>query len=74
MGKYTVISTVLYAIAEELAKKKAMDSMPKLREGEEIQKEWYENGVYYRETRFDGKTYLSQYDFRQNKVSFLEAS
>ncbi len=51
-----------------------MDSMPKLREGEEIQKEWYENGVYYRETRFDGKTYLSQYDFRQNKVSFLEAS
>ena len=48
--------------------------MPKLREGEEIQKEWYENGVYYRETSFDGKTYLSQYDFRQNKASFLEAS
>ena len=73
MGKYTVISTVLYAIAEELAKK-AMDSLPKIREGEEIQKEWYENGVYYRETSFDGKTYLSQYDFRQNKASFLEAS
>lgn len=73
MKKNTVISTVLYAIAEELVKK-AMDGMPKLREGEEIQKEWYENGVYYRETSFDGKTCLSQYDFRQNKVSFLEAS
>ena len=41
--------------------------MPKLREGERIQREWYKNGVYYRETTLDGETYQSQYDFRQRK-------
>lgn len=72
MGKYTTISAVFYAIAKELAQK-AKDSMPELRESEKIEKEWYENGVYYRQTVLDGKTYLCQYDFKHNKISFLVA-
>ena len=57
---------VLLAIATELAER-AKYEMPKLRESERIQREWYKNGVYYRETTLDGETYQSQYDFRQRK-------
>lgn len=59
-------SAVLYAVATELAKL-AKDSLPKLRNGEEVLREWYDSGVYYRETSLNGKVFISQFDFRQRK-------
>lgn len=61
-------SAVLLAVAEELAQT-AKDSLPELRDGEQIQREWYAEGVYYRETVFNGKTFLSQYDFKTREVA-----
>lgn len=57
-------STVLIAVAKELAAQ-AKSSLPELQEGEQILREWYKNGVYFRETLLNGETFLSQYDFRQ---------
>lgn len=62
----TTASSVLLAVATELAKA-AKDSMPKIREGEYIICEWYENGIYKRKTALNGEVYLAQYDFRQRK-------
>lgn len=62
------VTAVLLAVAKELAAK-AKNSFPELRDGEQIQREWYENGVYYRETTLNGVTFLGQYDFRQQKYS-----
>jgi hypothetical protein len=62
----TAATSVLLAVATELAQQ-AKSSMPEIREGERIQREWYENGVYCRETALDDKLFLSQYDFRQRK-------
>lgn len=59
-------STVLIAIAKELAKQ-AQDSLPKLQKGEVVQREWFENGIYYRESSFDGMTYISTFDFKYRK-------
>ena len=64
----SVISTVLFTIATEIAKQ-AKDSMPELRDGEIIQREWYDDGIYYRETTLNGKLFQSQYDFRKRKSS-----
>ncbi len=64
-------AAVLLAVAEELAQT-AKDSLPELRDGEQIQKEWYAGGVYYRETVFDGKVYLSQYDFKTKEVTSVK--
>ncbi len=61
----TAIS-VLLAVAAELADL-AKASMPEMREGERILREWYESGVYYRETSLGDKLFLCQYDFRQRK-------
>ena len=60
----TEASTVLIAVAKELAAQ-AKNSLPELQEGEQILREWYKNGVYFRETLLHGETFLSQYDFRQ---------
>lgn len=60
------VSAVLFAVAKELAQT-AKDSLPELRDGERIQREWFADGVYYRETVFDGEIYTSQYDFRQRE-------
>lgn len=62
----TAAPAVLLAVATELAKL-AKAEMPKLRDGERVLREWYENGVYYRETTFNSETFRSQYDFRQRK-------
>jgi hypothetical protein len=62
----TPASAVLYAVAKELAQT-AKDSLPELRDGEQVQREWYADGVYYRETVFNGETFISQYDFRQRE-------
>lgn len=57
-------AAVLLAIAKELAQQ-AKDSLPELQDGEQVQHERYEDGVYFRETVLDGQVFLSQYDFRQ---------
>lgn len=57
---------VLLAVATELAKQ-AKSEMPEMRDGEEVRREWYKDGVYYRETEVDGKVFQSLYDFRQRK-------
>ena len=41
--------------------------MPELRDGERIRREWYKDGVFYRETTLDGDIFLSQYSFRPRK-------
>ena len=63
----TTAPTVLLAVATELAEL-AKSSMPKLREGERIRQEWYENGIYYREKTLGDEVFRSQYDFRQRKI------
>lgn len=62
----TPVSAALYAVAKELAQT-AKDSLPELRDGERVLREWYTDGVYYRETQFDGEKLTCQYDFRQRK-------
>lgn len=57
---------VLLAVATELASQ-AKSSLPKLNDGEEIRREWYEDGVFYRETALNGDVFRYQYDFRQRK-------
>lgn len=58
----------LLAIVNELAEQ-AKNSLPNIREGEQIRREWYKNGVYSRETLLDGEVFLSQYDFRSRSVT-----
>lgn len=67
----STVSAVLIAIAKELAKQ-AQDNLPKLQEGEEVQREWLENGIYYRESLLNGVSYISQFDFKYRK-SRIEA-
>ena len=62
----TAASAVLFAVATELAKE-AQDALPKLRDGEGVRREWLEDGIYYRETSYNGENFISQYDFRQRK-------
>lgn len=62
----STIPAVLLAVATELAKT-AKSSMPEIRDGEKIRREWFENGIYFRETEYDGGIFQSQYDFRQRK-------
>ena len=61
-----VASVFLLSIAKKLAQT-AKNSLPKLRDGEQVLREWYADGVYYRETRFNGETFISQYDFQQRE-------
>lgn len=65
-------AAVLYAVAKELAQR-AKDSLPNLREGETIKREWLHDGVYYRETDLNGQTFMGQYDFRSGEICFLAA-
>ena len=59
--------TALLTVAQELDDL-AKSSMPKMREGEIIKHEWFENGVYHRETTLGGNLYQAQFDFRQRKA------
>lgn len=62
----TSAAAVLLAVATELAKT-AKSSMPEMRDGEKIIREWFEEGIYYRKTELAGEIFVSQYDFRQRK-------
>lgn len=59
-------AAVIFAVANELADE-AKQNMPELRSGEETVREWFEKGVYYRKTKYKGKTFISQFDFKQRK-------
>ena len=59
------VSAVLIAVAKELAAQ-AKEVLPELREDEQVLRERYKNGVYFRETRLNDEIFLSQYDFRQH--------
>lgn len=61
----TTVSATLFAVATELAEM-ARNSMPEMRDGEELCREWYNGGIYYRETIYKSQTFISQYDFRQH--------
>lgn len=62
----TGIPSVLLAVANELATS-AKSSMPELNDGEEVQREWLEDGIFYRETTLNGNVFRYLYDFRQRK-------
>lgn len=64
------VATVLQTIAIELAKQ-AKDKMPEIQINEKILREWYEKGIYYRETEIDGVVYQNQYDFKQRELHRL---
>ena len=57
------IAIVLIAVATELAKL-AKNSLPALRKGETIQREWLKDAVYYRETSFKGQKFVAAFNFR----------
>ena len=59
----------LLSVASELAQQ-AKNSMPHLRNGEVIIREWLKGGEYYRETVYDNKKLLTKYDFARRTVSF----
>lgn len=65
-------SEVLLSIATELANT-AKASLPKLNDGEIVRREWYENGMYCRETTLNGEIVCCQYDFRQRKIRRITA-
>ena len=64
------IATILQTIAAELAKQ-AKDKMPEIQINEKILREWYEKGIYYRETEINGVVYQNQYDFKQRELRIL---
>jgi hypothetical protein len=62
-------AVVIAAVAKELAQK-ARDCMPNLREGEVIRREWYENGIYYRETSH----VTHKYDFKLKECELVKGA
>ena len=63
----TEISSVLLAVATELAEL-AKNSMPVLRKGEVVLREWFKDGIFYRETNLKGCKYVAEFNFRQRKT------
>ena len=57
-------------IAEELISL-AKTSMPKLRNGEVVQREAFENGIYQRETVYENTRYVAEYNFRSRECRFI---
>ena len=62
--RYTL--TALFVVAKELAEL-AKSSTPKLRKGEFVKSEWLKDGIYFRETVFNGAIYQATFDFKQRK-------
>ena len=60
-------SSVLLAIAIELSEL-ANNSLPKLRNGETVQREWFKETTLYRETSLNGQKFITQFNFLQRKV------
>lgn len=62
----SAVSAVFLAVAKELASQ-AKASMPELQSDERVLREWYSDGIFYRETVLNGEIFRSAYDFRQRK-------
>jgi len=62
----SAIPAVFLAVANELAAQ-AKASLPELHDDERVLREWYSDGIFYRETALNGKVFRSTYDFRQRK-------
>ena len=59
-------SQVLLAIATELSEL-AKTSLPALRDGETVQREWFKDATFYRETDLNGQKFIAQFNFSQRK-------
>jgi len=59
-------AAVLLTIASELSTS-AKSNLPDLRDGETVEREGIENGMYFRVTAFRGQTYRAEFDFRQKE-------
>lgn len=62
----TQAASVLLAVAAELSEL-AKNSLPALRKGEMVQREWLEDGSFYRETSLDGLKFIAQFNFQQRR-------
>ncbi len=62
----TQASLVLLAVATELSEL-AKASLPALQKGETVQREWFEDATFYRETDLDGQKFIAQFNFPQRK-------
>ena len=60
-------SQALFSTAKEIAKQ-AENSMPKLKKGEVVKREWLKNEVYYRITVLNGVRYRAEYNFKTKKA------
>ena len=59
-------SQVLLAVATELSEL-AKTSLPALQDGETVQREWFKNATFYRETNLNGQKFIAQFNFQQRK-------
>ena len=59
-------SQVLLAVATELSEL-ARTSLPALREGETVQREWFKDATFYRETNLNGHRFIAKFNFLQRK-------
>ena len=57
---------VLLSVANELSEL-AKNSMPVLRKGEVIRREWFKDATLYRETDLKGRRFIAEFNFRQRK-------
>ncbi|MBR1438415.1 MAG: hypothetical protein IJ587_07740 [Synergistaceae bacterium] len=57
---------VLIAVAKELSEM-AKRSLPVLRKGETVQREWFKDATLYRETVLNGQRFIAEFNFRQRK-------
>ncbi len=57
------VAVVLITVAKELSEL-AKNSLPALRKGETIEREWFKDAVYYRETSFKGQRFVASFNFR----------
>lgn len=57
---------VLLTVATELSEL-AKSSLPALREGETVQREWFKDATFYRETNLKGQTFIAQFNFLQRE-------
>lgn len=59
-------SLVLIAVAKELSEL-AKRSLPVLRKGETVQREWFKDATFYRETNWNGQRFIAEFNFQQRK-------
>ena len=57
---------VLIAVAKELSEM-AKRSLPVLRKGETVRREWFKDATLYRETDLNGRRFIAEFNFRQRK-------